>query len=257
MSAFQAAATYVERELAQSSEKKWCGNHTAIGDIEVANFYIERKGESIPEQVVVLGAHYDTIPTTPGADDNASAVAVLIEDGSAVALCDVKCPRTIRFVSFACEELPYCYTNTMGSQVHAQGCKRRGDQITAMACLEMLGYYTDAPESQNFRKGIPRWLKWAFPSRGDFLASVANLGSISALWGFDRGFRRASRLPLFSIALPELIRDIRRSDNSSFWDQGYPALMITDTSYLRNPHYHPETDTPGDAGLCSEWHGLP
>lgn len=241
LSAFQAAATYVERELAKLGDEV-VREPYPVKDIEVANAYIERQGESAADQIVVVGAHYDSVPTTPGADDNASAVAVLIE--VARLLRNVRCPRTIRFVSFACEEPPHFYTETMGSQIHARACRQRRERITAMVCLEMLGFYTDEPHSQRLPEGIPRWLSWAFPKRGNFLASVGNLRSLRTVWQFDRGFRRASRLPLFSIALPELIQAIRLSDNSSFWDQGYSALMITDTSFLRNPHYHQATDTP-------------
>jgi hypothetical protein len=113
-----------------------------------------------------------------------------------------------------------------------------------MLCLEMVGFYLAAKGTQRVPDAIPRFLHWAFPRRGKFLAAVGNLRSWKLGWNFRRGFKRASRFPLFSISLPEIIHDIRRSDNSSFWDQGYPALMLTDTSYLRNPHYHLASDTP-------------
>ena len=89
---------------------------------------------------------------------------------------------------------------------------------------------------------MPRWLRWVFPHRGNFLTAVGNLRSLSLAWTFHRGFRRCSRLQLFSVCLPEAIHEIRLSDNSSFWDQGYPALMLTDTSFLRNPNYHQSSD---------------
>jgi hypothetical protein len=108
----------------------------------------------------------------------------------------------------------------------------------------MVGYFTDEPQSQRIPPTIPDFLRRLFPNRGNFLAAVGNLKSWKLGWGFRRGFKRATRLPLFSIQLPERVREIRLSDNSSFWDQGYPALMLTDTSFLRNPHYHLETDTP-------------
>jgi Zn-dependent M28 family amino/carboxypeptidase len=238
---FEAAATYVERELAKHGDAV-VREAYAIDDHEVANYYVERRGTTKPEQIVIIGAHYDTVSTTPGADDNASAVAVLLEVLGL--LRDCKPNKTIRFISFACEEPPYFWTNSMGSQVHALNCRKRNEQITAMFCLEMLGYYSDEPNSQKLPDGIPRWLGWAFPKRGNFLASVGNLKSIKAVWDFRRGFKRGSKLPLFSIALPEMIQSIRLSDNSSFWDQGYPALMITDTSFLRNPHYHQPSDLP-------------
>jgi hypothetical protein len=113
-----------------------------------------------------------------------------------------------------------------------------------MLCLEMVGYYTSEPRSQQIPPGIPRFIHWAFPSQGDFIAAVGNLRSWRLVWTFRRGFKKAIGFPLYSIALPEALTEIRLSDNSSFWDQGYPALMITDTSFLRNPHYHTSTDTP-------------
>src|SRR6185295_11920625 len=101
-----------------------------------------------------------------------------------------------------------------------------------------------APHSQRIPPTIPRSIRWAFPRRGNFLAAVGNMPSWKLCWKFRRGFKRAVQFPLFSICLPEVIHEIRLSDNSSFWDQGYPALMLTDTSFLRNPNYHLESDTP-------------
>lgn len=239
--AFDAAATYVERELGQCGDRVDLEKYDADGE-EVANIVIERPGTKSREQIVVVGAHYDTFGITPGADDNASAVAMLIEVSRL--LHHVPSPRTIRFVSFACEEPPHFYTDTMGSQVHARACRKRAERITAMVCLEMVGYYVDEPNSQNLPDGIPRWLSWLFPRRGNFLTAVGNLRSLRTVWSFRKGFRGSSSLPLFSIALPELIHSIRLSDNSSFWDQDYRAIMVTDTSFLRNPHYHQISDTP-------------
>jgi hypothetical protein len=213
----------------------------ALGDPAV-NLVIESRGSSRPAEVVVLGAHYDTISTTPGADDNASAVAVLLEVSRL--LKDHVGRRTMRYVAFACEEAPYFNLNSMGSQHHAREARRRGDQIVGMLCLEMVGYYRDEPGSQQVPASIPRWLQGMFPKRGNFLAAVGNLSSWRLAYEFRRGFKRGTRLPLFSIVLPQRVHEIRLSDNSSFWDQGYEALMLTDTSFLRNPHYHQRTDTP-------------
>ncbi len=213
-----------------------------VAGTEAVNLIVETRGEGRPSEIVVLGAHYDTIPTTPGADDNASAVAVLLE--VARLMRGWRPRRTVRFVAFACEEMPYFHSSEMGSQVYARSCRERGERIIGMLCLEMVGFFTSQLGVQQLPPGIPRWLRWAFPKRGDFLAAVGNLRSIGLLRQFRRGFKRATRFPLFSIALPELIHDIRRSDNASFWDQGYSALMLTDTSYLRNSHYHMPTDTP-------------
>jgi Zn-dependent M28 family amino/carboxypeptidase len=239
--ALEAAATLVERELSVAGytvERQW---YLAQGH-SVANLIAEIPGTSRADQIVVLGAHYDTVATTPGADDNASAVAVLIEVARLLRNCQPK--RTIRFVSFACEEPPHYFTHEMGSQVYARQCRTRRERIIGMLCLEMVGYFLSDKDSQRVPDAIPRFLHLAFPRRGNFLAAVGNMPSWRLCWKFRRGFKRATRFPLFSICLPEIIHDIRRSDNSSFWDQGYPALMLTDTSYLRNPHYHLASDAP-------------
>jgi Zn-dependent M28 family amino/carboxypeptidase len=216
--------------------------YDALGSV-ATNLIVETPGSRRASEVVLLGAHYDTVPTTPGADDNASAVAVLLEV-SRLLRAHVG-HRTIRYVAFACEEPPYFNLDAMGSQHHAREARRRGDNIIGMLCLEMVGYYTTGVGSQAIPPLIPRWLHGLFPKRGDFLAAVGNLRSWGLSWSFRRGFKRAARrMPLFSICLPERIPEIRLSDNSSFWDQGYPALMLTDTSFLRNPHYHMASDTP-------------
>lgn len=242
-SSIEATVAYVERELTALGDE--VGRQTYhVGEQEAVNLIVERPaGERSKrsDEIVVLGAHYDTVPQTPGADDNASAVAMLIE--VARLLRGVETKRTVRFVAFANEEPPHFHTGTMGSQVYARACRQRGEKIVAMLCLEMVGYYRTEPGSQQIPPAIPRLLRWAFPKRGDFLAAVGNLRSWRLLWPFRRGFKRAARFPLFTIALPELVHEIRLSDNSSFWDHGYRALMLTDTSFLRNPHYHQPSDT--------------
>ncbi len=239
--AFQATADYIERQfvdLGYTVERQTYDAGECTADILV----VELPGRRLADEIVVLGAHYDTIPETPGADDNASAVAMLLE--VARLLQGVSFERTLRFIAFPCEERPHFYTGTMGSQVYARRCRARREVIVGMICLEMVGYYTTEERGQRIPPKIPRIFHWIFPRRGDFLAAVGNPRSWRLVWRFRKGFRRATRFPLFSIVLPESIPDIRRSDNSSFWDQRYPAIMVTDTSYLRNPNYHQPTDTP-------------
>jgi Zn-dependent M28 family amino/carboxypeptidase len=213
-----------------------------VGQLEAVNIIAEVPGTNRKSDIVVVGAHYDTVATTPGADDNASAVAVMLE--CARLLRHSRPQRTVRFVAFACEEQPHFHTDTMGSQAYAKRCQDRNERIVGMICLEMVGYYSSEQGSQAFPNQLPRWLKPIFPKTGNFLVAVANIKSWRLGWRFRRGFKRAVRFPLFSIALPEKVGIIRLSDNSSFWDHGYPAIMVTDTSYLRNPHYHEPTDTP-------------
>jgi Zn-dependent M28 family amino/carboxypeptidase len=239
--ALDAAAELVERELASAGYAVERQTYS-IGNQEVANIVAELPGANRKSEIIVLGAHYDTVSTSPGADDNASAVAVLIE--AARLMRNLRPSRTVRFVAFPCEEKPHAHTGDMGSQVYARRCRERGERIAGMLCLEMVGFYSSEPGSQRVPPSIPRFVHPIFPKRGNFLAAVGNLRSWRLSWKFRRGFKRAVRFPLFSIVLPESIGEIRRSDNSSFWDQGYEALMLTDTSFLRNPHYHLPTDTP-------------
>lgn len=237
----EAASALIEREFSAMDDFVRREEYDARYG-KATNLVVERKGSTKSKEVVILGAHYDTVPETPGADDNASAVAVLIE--AARLLVGYTTPRTVRFVAFACEEPPHFYTQTMGSDVHARGCRERGEQIVGMLCLEMVGFYRDEPGSQRVPAELPRWLHWLMPKRGNFLAAVGNPRSAYLGWRFRRGFKGATRFPLFSIALPESIHSIRLSDNASFWDHGYRALMLTDTSFLRNPNYHQASDTP-------------
>ncbi|MGB7328256.1 MAG: M28 family peptidase [Rubripirellula sp.] len=238
----QATIGYIEgqwSEMGYTSERQ-C--YDAIGD-EATNLIVERSGSKRADEIVLLGAHYDTVFSTPGADDNASAVAVMLEVSRL--LRDHTGKRTARYVAFACEEPPYFNVDAMGSQHHARQSRGRSDKIVGMLCLEMVGYYSLHKGSQAIPPAIPKWLHRFFPKRGNFLAAVGNMPSWNLNWQFRRGFKRGTRrMPLFSICLPEKVNEIRLSDNSSFWDQGYPALMLTDTSYLRNPNYHQATDTP-------------
>ena len=239
--ALHAASAWIERHLARSGDSVTKETYTALGE-PVWNLIVERPGATKPDEIVIVAAHYDSLLQTPGADDNASAVAMLVE--VLHALTGRQFRRTLRFIALTCEEPPYFNLGSMGSQIHARGCRERGENIHAMLALEMVGYYRDEPGSQSLPPGIPRALRWLFPKRANFLAAVGNPRSARLLWPFRRGFKRGSKMPLFTVALPESIHEIRRSDNSSFWDQGYRALMITDTSFLRNPHYHEPTDTP-------------
>jgi Zn-dependent M28 family amino/carboxypeptidase len=236
-----AAATLIERELTGMGYEVARQSYRVEGH-EVSNLVATLAGTSRADEILVVGAHYDTERDTPGADDNASAVAVLLE--VARLLRSATPQRSVRFIAFPCEEPPHFLTGEMGSQVYARHCRARDERIIGMLSLEMLGFYSSAPGSQKLPPTIPGCMSWMFPKTADFLAAVGNLRSWKLLWRFRRGFKKAVPFPLFSICLPELVHEIRLSDNSSFWDQGYPALMVTDTSFLRNPHYHRPSDTP-------------
>jgi Zn-dependent M28 family amino/carboxypeptidase len=188
----------------------------------------------------ILGAHYDTVAGTPGADDNASGVAVLLETARLAA--SLSPPRPWTFVGFTTEEPPAFFTPYMGSRVYARRAKEQRHSIKGMLCLEMVGYYTQAPGSQP----LPFPLQFlGYPTTGNFLALVADRGSRPLLAALESAFRSGCQLPTSSIAVPfggHILPETRLSDHASFWDQGYPAVMLTDTAFLRNPHYH----GPGD-----------
>ena len=181
---------------------------------------------------IVVGAHYDTVPGSPGADDNASGVAVLLE------LAALGVPA--RFVAFANEEAPYFYGPEMGSWVWAKRARDRRDEIPAMFSLEMLGYYRDAPGSQQY----PAPLSLFYPDRADFIAFVGDLGARQLVTRSIGLFRKNAQFPSEGLAAPAFIPGVTWSDHWSFRRHGYPAIMISDTAFYRYPHYHAASDTP-------------
>lgn len=203
------------------------------------NIEVELYGTTAADEILVLGAHYDTSWMTPGADDNASGVAVLLE--IARALAEERLPRTVRFVAFPNEEFPHFGTARMGSKVYAKRLSDRGDNVIGMWSLEMLGYYDDTPGSQRF----PNVMRYFYPDTGDFVAFVGNLKSRGFVHDSISVYRKNASVPAEGIAAPVmLVPDVRRSDHSMFWQHGYPALMVTNTAGFRNPHYHRNTDKP-------------
>ena len=190
------------------------------------------------DEIVVIGAHYDTVVGSPGADDNASGVAALL--AMARRFAREKPARTIRFVAFANEEPPFFATEQMGSWVYAQQCHERGEHIVAMLSIEAIGYYSDASDSQRY----PAMLEAVYPSTANFIAFASNLGSRALLQRCVEVFRRHATIASEGGALPEDIPGIGWSDQWSFWRFGYDALMVTDTALFRNPHYHGRGDLP-------------
>lgn len=206
----------------------------------VRNVSLEWPGASRPEQIVIVGAHYDSIHSTPGADDNASAVAGMLE--IARQLTGRRFARTLRFVAFVNEEPPYYKSDEMGSVRYARLCQALGDRIVGMINLEMIGYYDDAPASQEY-PGLGWWAR-LLPTRGNFITICGNLQSANLLRKVAWSFWRSVRFPMLPFLSPRGESGTNMSDNWSFWECGYPALMITDTSFLRNPHYHKPGDLP-------------
>lgn len=200
------------------------------------NIVVDISGHS--KHLVVVGAHYDSAHDTPGADDNATGVAIALE--LVRRLSGRRFEKTLRFVLFANEEPPYFQTAGMGSLVHAKGCRERGEAVDAMLSLESLGCYSDAPGSQQY----PWPVGLLYPDRGNFVAFVGNLGSRSLVRDAIGAFREGAAFPSEGAALPAGIPGVGWSDHWAFWESGYPAIMVTDTAPFRNPNYHESTDVP-------------
>lgn len=190
-------------------------------------------------EIILIGAHYDSVFGAPGADDNGSGVAALL--ALARRFAGKATGQTLRFVAFANEEPPYFQTEQMGSLVYARRCKAHGDQISAMISLETVGYFSDTPRSQTYPSA---GIRPFYPSTGNFIGFVGNVHSRALLHRAIRLFRQQAKLPSEGGALPSFIPGVGWSDQWAFWQCGYPAFMITDTAPFRYPHYHEATDTP-------------
>jgi Zn-dependent M28 family amino/carboxypeptidase len=235
MAAYDSAARYVQRSFEASGHSVTSLPYAARGK-SFRNLEVVIPGRRRPGEIILVGAHYDNVPDTPGADDNASGTAALLE--LARLLRDRPLDRTVKLVAFANEEPPYFFTDDMGSRVYAKAARARGDSISAMLSLETLGYYSDEPKSQRY----PPILGWFYPERGNFVGFVGNIGSRALVHRAISSFRSHTRFPSEASAAPMQIPGISWSDQWSFWKEGYDAIMITDTAPFRNDNYHLETD---------------
>lgn len=202
------------------------------------NIEAELSGHGKADAVLVVGAHYDTAAGLPGANDNASGVAAALELARQFA--SKPQSRRIRWVFFANEEPPYFQTPGMGSYVYAKRCHERKEEVAAMLSLETIGYYSEEPGSQTYPVGFHP----GYPHRGNFLGFVADLRSALLLQRVLKVFRRGTSLPAQGAAAPSSIPGVGWSDQWSFWQFGYRALMVTDTAPYRYPYYHTAEDTP-------------
>jgi Zn-dependent M28 family amino/carboxypeptidase len=207
-----------------------------VNGVDCANLVITRPGRL--DELLLIGAHYDTVRGSPGADDNASGVAGLLELSRAFA--DLEPARGVRFVAFTNEEPPFHLTKHMGSVVHARAARARGDRILLMVSLEMLGYYDNRPGSQRY----PPLFRWFYPDRGDFLGFVGDLRSRAVMRQAATAFHAASALPVETCATLRWVPGVAWSDHAPFWWRGYRAFMATDTAFHRNPFYHTAADRP-------------
>lgn len=235
--ALDRAADYI---TAQFGGMGYTPVETRFGDGRFRNISVTVTGSGNSDEIIVIGAHYDSRSETPGADDNASGVSALLE--IARGLSGMEFQRSVRFISFPNEERPHFGTDLMGSRVTAMKSAAAEENIIGMLSLEMLGYYTGEPGTQEYPPVIGNF----YPDTGNFIAFISNMSSRPFLQHALGAFRERETFPSEGMAAPEaLVSDIRRSDNASYWDYGFPAVMVTDTSNFRNPNYHTPSDTPG------------
>ncbi|MDJ0958359.1 MAG: M28 family peptidase [Arenicellales bacterium] len=187
---------------------------------------------------LVIGAHYDTAGGLPGADDNASGVAGLIEIAR---LLQHEAPAgTVELIAYTLEEPPFFRTPHMGSAVHASSLHENGVEVKLMISLEMIGYFDDRPGSQSYPSPI---LAPFYPDTGNFIAVVGNLGQLGVVRRTKQIMRGASPLPVYSLNGPSSIPGVDFSDHLNYWRYDFPAIMVTDTAFYRNPAYHSIGDT--------------
>jgi Zn-dependent M28 family amino/carboxypeptidase len=188
---------------------------------------------------IIVGAHYDAVPGSPGADDNASGIAGLL--GLAAAFGGKPPPLRVELVAYPCEEPPFFRTEHMGSYVHAIRLREEKIPVRLMVALESIGYFRDEPLSQMFPNPFFRLL---YPSRGNFIAVVGRLREGPSARRFKKAMRSATNLPVHSLNGPAIIPGVDFSDHRNFWRAGYRALMVTDTAFYRNRNYHAQGDLP-------------
>ena len=203
------------------------------------NIIAELRGGASPETLLIVGAHYDVVRTTPGADDNASGVAGVL--GLARELANARMERTIRFVAFALEEWPVYRSSNMASYHYAKSLTEKNERVEGMICLEMIGFFCDREGCQHYP--FP-FMGLKFPKTGNYIAMVGNMRSKAFTGRIARSFKKATDLPLITLNAPAIMIGIDFSDHWSFGKFGYQALMVTDTAFYRNPHYHAPTDLP-------------
>lgn len=239
MRSLERAANYITEELKSYGYEVLFQPYKFEGRT-YKNIIVELKGKKTPEKILIIGAHYDTVIGTPGADDNASGVAGMLELARLLYRKDLN--KTLRFVAFTLEEPPLFRSRYMGSYIYTKSLKDKKEDIEGMISLEMIGYFKDAPKSQSFP--LP-FFSWFYPDTGNFIALIGNLSSKRFISRVKEGFKKGTRLPLESLSAISCIPGVDFSDHLSFWRFGYKAMMVTDTAFYRNLNYHGISDRAG------------
>jgi len=217
----------------------------AYSGLRMENIVAEISSGARPEHRFVVGAHYDSVAGTVGADDNASAIAVQLEVARHLTtlVAEEKLDLAVKFVSFALEEPPVYGTRHMGSRVYAKMARRQAEKIDGMICLEMVGYACHEPGCQDYPFPL---MFMNYPKKGDFIGIVNNFKSRGFARNLTAQFQKNKHLPVVRLTVPLngwIMPAVRLSDHASFWDQGFRAVMVTDSAFFRNPRYHTAADT--------------
>lgn len=234
--AYEAAANYIEEELRTAGYEVRRQAYEVRGQTSYNLEAILPGGDG---KAIVVGAHYDSIQGSPGANDNASGVASML--ALARRLADAQLEAPLRFVAFANEEPPFFQTPEMGSWVYAKELREEGVELQGMISLETMGYFSDQPGSQRFPAAV---LASIYPDQGNFIGFVSDLGSAPWLKEVVGRFREHARFPSEWISFSDVLPGIGWSDHWAFWQEGYPGIMVTDTAPFRYPYYHLAEDTP-------------
>jgi len=231
-----AAAAYIEAQLRQTGARVSLQPYS-VGGRSYRNVIAQFGPET--ESLVVIGAHYDVAGEQPGADDNASGVAGLIELARRLGQLDLS--QRVELVAYTLEEPPHFRSSNMGSAVHAKSLKVQGKRVSLMLSLECIGYFSDAPDSQQL---LTPAMKAVYPTTGNFIALVGNYEEGHLSRRVKAGMQAATDLPVYSINAPSFLTGIDFSDHLSYWNEGFVGMMVTDTAFFRNQAYHTPEDTP-------------
>ena len=191
---------------------------------------------------IIIGAHYDVAGLhNPGADDNASGIAGVLELARMLSKEQPDLKHRVDLLAYTLEEPPYFNTPAMGSFMHANQLASAKVKVRLMVSAEMIGYFTDREDSQNYPVSI---LKWIYPSKGNFVGVVGLLFDRYLVARTKKLLRVTKELPVYSINAPRLVQGVDFSDHRNYWKFNFPAVMVTDTAFFRNPNYHSPSDTP-------------
>jgi len=231
------AAEYIRSTFQHAGYEVRRQEYQVLGQV-CENIEVEVKGTTKPEEIILVGAHYDSVKGSPGANDNATGVAAVLVLSRILAQAQLL--RTLRFVTFVNEEPPFFQTQDMGSRVYAKRSRQQGENIILMLSLETIGYYTDESQSQRY----PPPLSLIYPSTGNFIAIVSNTQNGPWVRKVIGVFRKQAQFPSEGAALFGWLPGVGWSDHWAFWKEGFPAIMVTDTALFRDPFYHSAHDMP-------------